>query len=129
MRALQKLAVLQVTCGTELATLLIQAYRDDGVPAQQTSVRRILDVLQSLEKADYSPADYTTVSKAALKWLNGFGDDTSAEAAATVHAKLGRYLFRDKDQKRFPVASAHLVRSEDMDSLADMLAEACKVGH
>lgn len=109
--------------------MLIQAYKDDKLlPEQNTiDIERVLSILRALEKAKYSPAEYSSVAKAALKWLNSSSSQPASEAAVQIHASLGKYLFRNKELGKVHVASAHLARGEDMDSLAQVLAEASEV--
>ena len=120
---------VQVTCGTELATVLIQACRDDRLAADKTAVDRVLAILDAFEPCSYSPAEYGEVARAALKWLNPPSDEDPPEAVDEVHARLGKYLFKDQDLDRLATASAHLARGGDMPGLAHILSQASQVTH
>lgn len=70
------------------------------------------------------------MAKGALKWLHSSAPSpTASDATAQIHARLGRYMFREQGLDKLSVASAHLARSGDMHSLADVVSHAAQVGH
>ena len=74
--------------------------------------------------------EYAAVAKGALKWLhNSTPSSTADEAVAEIHARLGRYMFREQGLEKLGVASAHLARSRDMHSLTDVVSQAARVSH
>ena len=74
--------------------------------------------------------EYAAVAKGALKWLhNSTPSSTADEAVAEIHARLGRYMFREQGLEKLGVASAHLARSRDMQGLADVVSQAAQVSH
>ena len=118
---------VQVTCGTELAILLLEAYKDDNLKADQASIDRLLAILISFEKTAYSPAEYSSVAKAGLKWLAATDSHEASEALKKVHGHLGKYLYRTKELAKLNVASAHLARAEDCAGLTAIVKEASRV--
>lgn len=62
---------MQVTCGVELALLLIEAYVTDGVPSDQASVQRILRIFAALK------AENSSASQPSPREAGSGGADTS----------------------------------------------------
>lgn len=84
------------------------------------------DIFNSLEESGFHPTESSTIAKLALKWLNA-AEGEIEEAANNIHAWLGRYLFKTRELRMVPVASAHLARGKDVNSLANVLVDAFKV--
>lgn len=113
-----------MTCGTELASILIQSYVSERLAAEEIELGRVECILDSFEKTNFSPQEYSSTARAALKWLTSVGD---LEAASRLHARIGKYLFKTRDLERMNTASAHLARSGDMQTFAQIISEAVEV--
>ena len=124
--ALPKDLMMQILYGTELATLLIQAFQDDRVPPDLTSMDQCYAIIDAYEECTFSPAEYAKVATAALKWLHSSEHDTAPSSVSTLHVRVGQYLFSTHDLEWLPTAIAHIARTSDMDSLADILQGASK---
>lgn len=115
-----------MTCATELAKLLVDAYGEDRLPADEAAVLRILRILDCYESStSSSPVDYNVVGKAAIKWIhaaNGSGD-----LVARIHERIGQYMWAREGLQGLWQAIAHYARSRDTKRFSQMLLQASKV--
>ena len=116
----------QVACGTELANLLVESYKEDRLPAEDTPVCRILRVLDALEATPSTGAEqYSGVVKAAIQWTKSV--HASAAVTGQLHSRVGRYIWAKQGLSGLPVATAHFARSKDMRGFAEVLDQASEV--
>ena len=105
--------------------MLIQAYQDDKVPHDAKSMDDLFAVLDAYETCTFSPAEYSKVASAAFKWLHSSEDAESS--VSILHIVVGQYLFRTGDLEWLSAAVAHVARTSDMETMADILQEASRV--
>ena len=120
------MSFLQILYGTEFATMLLQAFQEDKVPPDVTTFDQLYAILEAYEACTFSPTEYNKVATAALKWLHSSKDASAESSLSMLHINIGQYLFSTHDLEWLPAAIAHIARTSEMESLADMLQGASK---
>lgn len=118
----------QVTCGTELATLLVQASIDDGLKANEAALRRVLRILDTFEACSSgSSLEYSSIARSAIKWVQA--SHGQPELAERLHAKVAKYIWTSQHLEGLRAAMDHYCRSKDAAGFAGMLGQVSKVCH
>jgi len=136
--AVQQLRSGQITCGTELAGMLVDAYAEDKVPAAGAAVSSLCDIVRVMPSsstasgATSSSSEADTVDEAAVdacsrfvtaavKWAHRQGADT---AVRQLHDLFAAHLMAAYGWRLLGRATMHYARGADADAFAAALAAA-----
>eukprot|EP00879_Flechtneria_rotunda_P003288 GHRR01003513.1.p1 GENE.GHRR01003513.1~~GHRR01003513.1.p1 ORF type:complete len:310 (+),score=113.73 GHRR01003513.1:276-1205(+) len=126
--SVQQLRSQQITCGVELASMLVEVFTADSVPASGEFLTMIFDILQALPVPLQLPdpdsaAELDGLSRfitAALKWAHKQGADAAVQS---IHDAFGRWIVQAYGWQQFGRAALHLSRGSDAAAYAVALQE------
>lgn len=125
--AVQQLRSGQITCGTELGTMLVTAYTEDKVPGTDANVESLCHIVRAMPSAPTSDGgdDDATVDacsrfvSAAVKWAHKQGNDPGVRQ---LHDLFASHLLAAYGWQQLARASMHLARGDDAAGFAAALA-------
>lgn len=125
--SVQQLSYQEVTCGMELANMLLEAFQTDKVPASGEYLDMVYAVLQALPKQlqlaqPDSTAEVDECSRfvnAVLKWAHKNGAD---DATHKIHDMYADWIWQAFGWKHFGKAALHYSRGSDATAYAAALA-------
>eukprot|EP00878_Enallax_costatus_P004388 GHUV01004625.1.p1 GENE.GHUV01004625.1~~GHUV01004625.1.p1 ORF type:complete len:311 (+),score=87.64 GHUV01004625.1:204-1136(+) len=125
--SVQQLSYQEITCGMELANMLLEAFHADKVPASNEYLGMIYAILQALPKQlqlaePDSTAEVDECSRfvnAVLKWAHKQGAD---DAARKMHDMFADWIWQTCGWKQFGKAALHYSRGTDAAAYAAALA-------
>ncbi|KAL4420841.1 hypothetical protein ABPG75_010497 [Micractinium tetrahymenae] len=121
----------QVNCGVELALLLVEAYRSDGLAPSEEAVERLLALVDAFprqgrpEGADPPVDECSRVVAAAVKWLRSAGD---WQHEARLEGRLAAYASEALGWHGLGWALPHYARAGDAGATAAAVASAAVHG-
>jgi hypothetical protein len=131
--ATQQLRSGQVTCGTELASMLVDAYNEDKVPAAGAAADSLCDIVRAMPSAPAGSSDSMEVDvdeaavdacsrfvTQAVKWLHRQGADADVRR---VHDLFAAHLVAAYGWRLLGRASVHYARGADAGAFAAALAK------
>ncbi|EIE25182.1 hypothetical protein COCSUDRAFT_65140 [Coccomyxa subellipsoidea C-169] len=119
----------QLTCGSELALLLIHDLEADGFKLSE--LHRITDLLECIRKPYTESRDSpeikeaTKITSAAIRWVKKMGDE---EAAKKLHSTLAALICKCQGAEGLLAASEHFSRGDDPAAFAAYLADVSSKG-
>ncbi|BDA41429.1 probable Golgi to ER traffic protein 4 homolog [Coccomyxa sp. Obi] len=117
----------QLTCGSELALLLIHDLEADG--AEVSELHRVTDMLEAIQvpytasSASPEVAEATKIGSAAIRWAKKLGAE---EEGAKMHDTIASLICKCQGLEGLHAASEHFSRGEDPGAFAKVLADASK---
>lgn len=125
--AVTQLTNQQLTCGVELANMLIEAFVADGVKADAVHLGMVYAILRALPGSLQLPdpdstAELEELSRwvmAALKWAHKQGADNDVH---TIHDVFAGWIWRAYGWRQFNKAALHYSRGADAAAYASALA-------
>lgn len=113
----------QLTCGVELAVMLIEAYVSDKVEPLPEALPAIQQIISAFPGPSQAVMDDSTaldelnrfVMKA-IKWVHSRGDDTRE-----LHSQFAAYIWQTYGWRRLDRASLHFSRGNDAQLYAEAL--------
>lgn len=124
----QQLSNQQITCGVELASMLVEAFQTDKVPASSDNMDMVYTILRSLPQqlqlADPdSTAELEECSRfvsAALKWAHKQHAD---DAVYKIHDMFASWIWQAYGWKQFGKAALHFSRGAGAAAYARALSD------
>lgn len=125
--SVQQLRSQQITCGVELANMLVDAFQTDKVPASSEHVDKVYAILQALpQQLQLAEQDSTAeldecsrFATAALKWAHKQGAN---DAVQKMHDIFAAWIWQAYGWKQFGKAALHFSRGSDAAAYAAGLA-------
>ncbi|KIZ06762.1 hypothetical protein MNEG_1190 [Monoraphidium neglectum] len=121
--AVQQLRGGQITCGTELGTMLVDAYVADKAPAGPVALGALCDIVRAMPA--HSAEDAAGVDAcsrfvtAAVKWAHKQGADAGVRE---LHDLFAQHLIAAYGWRQLGRASVHFARGADAGAFAAALA-------
>ncbi|KAK9814271.1 hypothetical protein WJX72_003196 [[Myrmecia] bisecta] len=123
----------QLNCGVELAKLLLEAYEADDLEVNDTTLRRIWNVLHAFPQASTSDAPGSCTASEATQFINAtFKWATRKQAHAALgnmHAQAAQFLWDTYGQSQLQAITMHFLRSDNLPGFASVLAQCVSEAH
>jgi golgi to ER traffic protein 4 len=130
--AMQQMLHGQVTCGSELALMLVEAFTEEDVPVTADAIQQVESLIESFPASSASSTSVETLSldeldkvaNAAIAWVQHQG---VTDAVRQLHDAAGRHTYELYKWKQLGRACHHLVRGRDANAFAEILGDVSKL--
>lgn len=128
----QQLLHKQVTCGSELALLLLEAYSADAVPATPERIQDVEAIITAFQASDSTDTagialsldELDRVVSAAVSWGQ---QQSNTDGSRQLQDVAGHHIWKLYGWKQLGRASFHLARGRDAPGYAGILLEVSKL--